>query len=205
MSAKKILQSLARNTASETTNIRILEDMHSLDTATAEGTLIDYLDVLNKLYIIEDLKCWNPNLHSKTVIRSTPARFFVDPSIGASMLNLTTRKLLNDFQTFSLFFESLVVRDLRIYADTMDGEVYRYKDKNGLEIDTVIQLSDGRWGAIQIKMGSHLFDEAAVKLINFSDKVDQTIMASHPSLPLFLPQNMGISGMMASMSFLSVV
>jgi len=174
--AKKILQSLARYTASETTNIRILEDMRSLDAATAEGTLIDYLNVLNKLYIIEDLKGWNPNLRSKTVIRSTPARFFVDPSIGASMLNLTTKKLMNDFKTFGLFFEALVVRDLRIYAEIIDGEVFRYKDKNGLEIDTIIQLNDGRWGAIQIKMGSHLFDEAAAKLINFADKVDQVTM-----------------------------
>lgn len=174
--AKKILHSLARHTASETTNINILEDLRSLDTATAEGTLIDYLDVLNKLYIIEDLKGWNPNLRSKTIIRSTPARFFVDPSIGASMLNLTTKKLMSDFQTFGLYFESLVVRDLRIYAACMDGEVLRYKDKNGLEIDAVIQLIDGRWGAIQIKMGSHLFDEAAEKLISLANKVDQSTM-----------------------------
>ena len=174
--AKKILQSLARYTASETTNVGIMDDMRSLDTSISEGTLIDYLDVFNKLYIIEDLKGWNPNLRSKTIIRSTPARFFVDPSIGASMLNLSTKKLMSDFQTFGLFFESLVVRDLRIYAESMDGEVFRYKDKNGLEIDTVIQLSDGRWGAIQIKMGSHLFDEAAAKLISFADKVDQKTM-----------------------------
>ncbi|HBP37228.1 MAG TPA: AAA family ATPase [Clostridiales bacterium] len=173
---KKIMQSLARYTASETTNINILEDMRSLDDATAESTLIDYLDVLNKLYIIDDLKSWNPNLRSKTIIRSTPARFFVDPSIGASMLNLTTKRLMNDFKTFGLFFESLVVRDLRIYAESIDGEVFRYKDKNGLEIDTVIQLSDGRWGAIQIKMGSHLFDDAAAKLIRFAHKVDQATM-----------------------------
>lgn len=176
--AKKILQSLARHTASETTNVKILKDMRSLDAATAEGTLIDYLDTLNKLYIIEDLKAWNPNLRSKTIIRSTPARFFVDPSIGASMLNLSTGKLMNDFQTFGLFFESLVVRDLRIYAESIGGEVFRYKDKNGLEIDTVIQLNDGSWGAIQIKMGSHLFDEAADKLINFADKVDKATMGS---------------------------
>jgi hypothetical protein len=173
---KRILQSLARYTASETTNVSILEDLRSLDAATAEGTLIDYLDVICKLYIIEDLKAWNPNLRSKTTIRSTPARFFVDPSIGASMLNLTTKKLMSDFQTFGLYFEALVVRDLRIYAESNDGEVYRYKDKNGLEIDSVIQLSDGRWGAIQIKMGSHLFDEAAAKLISFAGKVDQATM-----------------------------
>jgi predicted AAA+ superfamily ATPase len=174
---KSILQSLARHTASEITNRSLLQDLKSLDTSTAESTLIDYLDVLNKLYIIEDLKGWNPNLRSKTVIRSTPARFFVDPSIGASILNLTTQKLLNDFQTFGLFFESLVIRDLRIYAESNYGEVFRYKDKTGLEIDCVIQLNDGRWGAIQIKMGSHLFDDAAGKLLAFAKNVNYDVMA----------------------------
>lgn len=173
---RKILESLARYTASETTNISIMNDLKALDASTSENTLLDYLDVLNKLYIIEDLKTWNPNLRSKTTMRSTPARFFVDPSIGASVLNMTTQKLLNDFETFGLFFEALVIRDLRIYAENIDGEVYRYKDKNGLEIDGIIQLNDGRWGAIQVKMGSHLFDDAAQKLISFSERIDQDKM-----------------------------
>jgi len=169
---RKILESLARYTASETNNQRILEDLASIDTSTAENTLLDYLDVLNKLYIIEDLKSWNPNLRSKTVIRSTPARFFIDPSIGASVLKLTSQKLLKDFETFGLFFESLVIRDLRVYAESIGGEVFRYKDRNGLEIDAIIQLHDGRWGAVQVKMGSHLFDDAATKLMCFSEKID---------------------------------
>lgn len=173
---RKILESLARYTASETTNKKIIEDLASIDTSTAENTLIDYLDVLNKLYIIEDLKSWNPNLRSKTVIRSTAARFFIDPSIGASVLKLTSQKLLRDFETFGLFFESLVIRDLRVYAECLGGEVFRYKDGNGLEIDAIIQLHDGRWGAIQVKMGSHLFDDAATKLIRFSKKIDHEKM-----------------------------
>jgi uncharacterized protein len=176
LKTKKLLQSLARNTASEATNEKILDDLRSLDTSMAESTLIDYLDAIHKLYIIEDLKGWSPNLRSKTVIRSTPARFFVDPSIGASAISLNIKKLLADFRTFGLFFESLVIRDLRIYAESHDGEVFRYKDKNGLEIDCAIQLNDGRWGAVQIKMGSHLFDDAAAKLISFSKKVDQAVM-----------------------------
>jgi predicted AAA+ superfamily ATPase len=169
---RKILESLARYTASETTNQKILSDLSAIETSTAENTLLDYLDVLNKLYIIEDLKAWNPNLRSKTVIRSTPARFFIDPSIGASALKLTSSRLLKDFETFGLFFEALVVRDLRIYAEVLGGEVYRYKDKSGLEIDAIIQLNDGKWGAVQVKMGSHLFDEAAEKLKKFADKID---------------------------------
>jgi len=169
---RKILESLARYTASETTNRKILSDLSAIETATAENTLLDYLDVLNKLYIIEDLKSWNPNLRSKTVIRSTAARFFVDPSIGATMLKLTSSKLLKDFETFGLFFEALVIRDLRIYAEVLGGEVYRYKDKSGLEIDAIIQLDDARWAALEVKMGSHLFDEAAEKLKNFANKID---------------------------------
>ncbi|HBP25348.1 MAG TPA: hypothetical protein DD618_00115 [Acholeplasmatales bacterium] len=179
---KKILESLARFTASEATNASILEDLKALDSSTSENTLIDYLDVLNKLYLSEDLKTWNPNLRSKTAIRSSPARFFIDPSIGASALKLTTEKLLNDFEIFGLFFEALAIRDLRIYAEYNSGEVFRYKDKNGLEIDAIIQLIDGRWGAIEVKMGSHLFDDAAKKLIAFSNKINQKKMGE----PAFL-------------------
>ncbi len=178
--ARKILESLARATGSEASNKKILNDLSYFDTSISENTLIDYLDVLNKLYIIEDLKSWNPNLRSKTIIRSTPARFFVDPSIGASVLNLSSSKLMKDFETFGLFFESLVIRDLRIYAESINGEIFRYKDKTGLEIDAIVQLYDGRWGAIEIKMGSHLFDEAAKKLQSFASKIDTKKM-SEPS------------------------
>ncbi|MGD9887185.1 MAG: ATP-binding protein [Bacilli bacterium] len=169
---RKILESLARYTASEASNQKILNDLYTIESSTAENTLLDYLDVLNKLYIIEDLKAWNPNLRSKTVIRSTPARFFIDPSIGSTVLKLTSSRLLKDFETFGLFFEALVIRDLRIYAESLGGDVFRYKDKTGLEIDAIIQLQDGSWGAIQVKMGSHLFDDAADKLIKFATKID---------------------------------
>ena len=173
---KKILESLARNTASEISNVGILNDLKYFDTSISMNTLVDYLDVLNKLYIMEDLKCWNPNLRSKTVIRTTPARFFIDPSIGAAALKMTSGKLLNDFKTFGLFFESLAIRDIRIYAESIYGNVYRYKDKTDLEVDAIIQLNDGRWGAIEIKMGSHQFDNAANKLISFASKIDETTM-----------------------------
>jgi uncharacterized protein len=173
---RKILESLARYTATETTNQKIISDLTAIESSTSETTLLDYLDVLNKLYIIEDLKAWNPNLRSKTVIRSTPARFFVDPSIGATVLQLTSSKLLKDFETFGLFFEALVIRDLRIYTEVIGGEVYRYKDKSGLEIDAIIQLDNGRWGAVQVKMGSHLFDDAAEKLKKFAGKIDSEKM-----------------------------
>ncbi|MGI6359871.1 MAG: ATP-binding protein [Acholeplasmatales bacterium] len=172
----KVIESLARFTASETTNTAIINDLKSLDEGMAVNTLLDYLNVLNKIYIIEDLKAWNPNLRSKTVIRSTPARFFVDPSIGAAALKLTTKRLNSDFKTFGLFFESLVLRDVRIYAETIGGKVYRYKDSTNLEVDIILELKDGRWGAIEVKMGSNEFDSAAEKLLRFSANIDESKM-----------------------------
>lgn len=172
----KVIESLARFTASETTNTAIIKDLKSLDEGMAVNTLIDYLNVLNKIYIIEDLKAWNPNLRSKTVIRSTPARFFVDPSIGAAALKLTTKRLNSDFKTFGLFFESLVLRDVRIYTESIGGKVYRYKDSANLEVDIILELNDGSWGAIEVKMGSNEFDSAAEKLLRFSENIDESKM-----------------------------
>ncbi len=172
----KVIESLARFTASETTNTAIIKDLKSLDEGMAVNTLLDYLDVLNKIYIIEDLKTWNPNLRSKTVIRSTPARFFVDPSIGAAALKLTTKRLNSDFKTFGLFFESLVLRDVRIYTESIGGKVYRYKDSANLEVDIILELNDGSWGAIEVKMGSNEFDSAAEKLLRFSENIDESKM-----------------------------
>ena len=172
----KVIESLARFTASETTNTAIIKDLKSLDEGMAVNTLIDYLNVLNKIYIIEDLKAWNPNLRSKTVIRSTPARFFVDPSIGAAALKLTTKRLNSDFKTFGLFFESLVLRDVRIYTESIGGKVYRYKDSANLEVDIILELNDGSWGAIEVKMGSNEFDNAAEKLLRFSENIDESKM-----------------------------
>lgn len=173
---RKIIESLARNTATEIANVGIEKDIKTLDTLISQNTLVDYLDVLNKLYITEDLNAWNPNLRSKTVIRTSPARFFIDPSIGASALGLSSYKLLNDFQTFGLYFESLVVRDIRVYSDVNFGSVYRYKDSSGLEVDLIIQLNDGRWGALEVKMGSHQFDLAAKNLKKLADKIDDNKM-----------------------------
>ncbi len=173
---RKVIESLSRNTASEVTNTKIESDVKATDESISQNTLVDYLDVLNKLYIVEDLKSWNPNLRSKTVIRTSPARFFVDPSIGAASLGLTSKRLLSDFETFGLFFEALAVRDIRVYSDVNEGRVYRYKDSSGLEIDMIVQLNDGRWGAIEVKMGSHQFDQAAKNLISLSNKIDKNIM-----------------------------
>lgn len=173
---KKVIESLSRFIGSETNNNQIIRNLKVLDESMSINTLVDYIDVLNKIYIIEDLNSWNPNLRSKTTIRSTPARFFVDPSIGASALKLTMKRLNSDFNTFGLFFKSLVLRDIRTYAESIGGKVYRYKDSSNLEIDIVIELNDGRWGAIEVKMGSNEFDKAAKNLLSFSEKINKDIM-----------------------------
>lgn len=173
---RKVIESLSRNTASEVNNTKIEDDVRATDESISKNTLVDYLDVLNKLYIIEDLNSWSPNLRSKTVIRTSPARFFVDPSIAAASLGLTSKRLLNDFRTFGLFFESLVLRDIRIYVDVNEGKVFRYKDSSELEIDMIVQLNDGRWGAIEVKMGSHQFDQAANNLIALANRIDVSKM-----------------------------
>ncbi|NLB48614.1 MAG: DUF4143 domain-containing protein [Erysipelotrichia bacterium] len=176
MRMRKVIESLSRNTASEVPNTKIESDVKASGESISQNTLVDYLDVLNKLYIIEDLNSWSPNLSSKTVIRTSPARFFVDPSIGAAALGLTSKRLLTDFETFGLFFESLVLRDIRIYADINEGKVFRYKDSSGLEVDMVVRLNDGRWGAIEVKMGSHQFDQAANNLRSLANKIDTSKM-----------------------------
>lgn len=173
---RKVIESLSRNTASEVTNTKIENDIKATDESISQNTLVDYLDVLNKLYIVENLNSWSPNLRSKTVIRTSPARFFVDPSIGAASLGLNSKRLLTDFNTYGLFFEALAVRDIRIYADVNEGRVYRYKDSSGLEIDMIIQLNDGRWAALEVKMGSHQFDQAAKNLMTFANKIDDSKM-----------------------------
>lgn len=186
---KKVIESLSRFIGSETNNNQIIRDLKSLDESMVINTLIDYLDVLNKIYIIEDLNSWNPNLRSKTTIRSTPARFFVDPSIGASALKLTTKRLNSDFNTFGLFFESLVLRDIRTYAESIGGKIYRYKDSSNLEIDIIIELNDGRWGAIEVKMGSNEFDKAAKNLLSFTEKINKDIMGEPSFLAIVSATN----------------
>ena len=117
-------------------------------------TFASYIDMATDLFIIEDSEAWSTNLRSKTAIRTTPTRHFVDASIAAQALGISINDLLNDANTFGLFFEDMAIRDLKIYADTINGVVKHYRDKNGLEVDAIIHLDDGRWGAIEIKLGS---------------------------------------------------
>ena len=145
-----------------------------------------YIKVLEEIYIVDDVEAWQPKLRSKTDIRTSKKREFVDPSLVVAALRATDKDLLKDFNTFGLVFESLCIRDLKIYSQSIDGEVYYYRDKSGLECDAVVHLHDGKWGAIEIKLGSDkAIDEAAKSLLKFKDSVDISEM-NEPSFLMVL-------------------
>ena len=182
---RALLRSLARNTASMATIATIKNDMAIDETAISEKTISGYLSALKRIFVIEDQPAWSPALRSKTAIRTSAKRHFVDPSIAAAVLRATPKRLLEDFNTFGILFESLCIRDLRIYASAVDGEVFHYHDRNDLEADAIIQLHDGRWGAVEIKLGSRSIDEAADNLQKLKSKIDADKM-QEPSFLLIL-------------------
>ena len=151
---KSVLKSYARNISSEASYSTIMNDLKNSFINVDAKTFASYIDMATDLFIIEDSEAWSTNLRSKTAIRTTPTRHFVDASIAAQALGISINDLLNDANTFGLFFEDMAIRDLKIYADTINGVVKHYRDKNGLEVDAIIHLDDGRWGAIEIKLGS---------------------------------------------------
>ena len=180
---RMILRSLARNTASQIPDTKILDDMTPEDEDGNKGeppmhinTLRDYLGCLEKIYVLEDLAAWTPKLRSRTTIKAAPTRHLTDPAIAAYFLGASARDLLYDPETFGLLFESLVVRDLRVYAQALNGTVYHYRDKNGLECDAVVHLADGRWGAIEVKLSQNSVDEAAGNLLKLKSIVDPLTM-----------------------------
>lgn len=169
-----VMKSLARHTATQANDAKIIADVETNHYSIHRNTLSGYLNALRELYIIEDLPAWSPKLRSKTTIRTSNTRHFIDPAFAAALLNANSEDLLRDFETFGLLFESLVIRDLRIYADYIGGKIYHYRDKTGLEADAIIHLNDGRWGAIEIKLGSHEIEKAAQNLKKLKDRVDSS-------------------------------
>ena len=142
-------------------------------TPISEETVASYVDALRKIFVVEDMPAWNPNLRSKTAIRSSDTRYYIDPSIAAAALGIGPNDLINDLNTFGFLFETLCVRDLRIFADSLGGEVYHYRDKDGQECDAVIHLRNGKYGLIEIKLGgSKLIEDGAKSLKAMKDKID---------------------------------
>ncbi len=169
----RLLRIYARAQASQTTSAKLLQDIQENDHSCSENTLFSYLSALRKIFVIEDMTAWNPNLRSRTAIRTADTRYFVDPSIATASLGLGVKNLMNDLNTFGLFFETLCIRDLRVYTQALDGEVYHYRDKNGLECDAVVHLRNGHYGLIEIKLGGNRpIEEGAASLLKLAGKID---------------------------------
>ena len=185
---KMILKSYARHISTEAAISTIIADVRQSNERTMDPkTFDDYMEALNDLYVIEDLPAWNPNIRSKTIIRSTPTRHFIDTSIACRALGVSPNDLMNDLESFGLFFEDFAVRDLSIYANAIGGTVTHYRDNTGLECDAVVHLEDGRWGAIEIKLGGdELIEHGAQSLKNLRDKITSISEERAPSFLMVL-------------------
>ena len=184
---KRVLRSIARNQCAQISVNTICADIESNDTVSANRlTIASYLDALKKIFVLEDSLAWNPNLRSKTAIRSSETRYFSDPSIGVAALGVSPNDLINDLSTMGLFFESMCVRDLRVYADALEGTIYHYRDSKGLECDAVLHLRNSSYGLIEIKLGGEKnIEEGAKNLKLLASKIDTTKMKA-PSFLMIL-------------------
>ena len=177
---KLLLRSYARNVSQQISYATIRKDMLANDASTLdEDTVADYIKALKKLFVIEDLMAWNPNIRSKSAIRTSDTRHFVDPSIGTAALGMGPKDLVNDLQTFGLFFEDLVVRDLRVYADSLDASLYHYRDSSGLECDAVLHRRNGSYALLEVKLGGEeRINEGAANMQTLADIIDRNKMPS---------------------------
>jgi len=184
---KRLLRSLSRHQGTQASLGTIYQDMLANDDSTLnEETISSYIGALKKIFTIEDMPAWCPSLRSKTAIRTSETRYFVDPSIAVAAMHVGPNDLINDLETFGLLFETLAVRDLRVYTDALAGSVFHYRDKNNLECDAVIHLEDGRYGLVEVKLGGedHI-NKGANTLLQLSSKIDTTRMPA-PSFMMVL-------------------
>lgn len=188
---KRVMKSYGRNIATQASLETIREDVASNDfEGFDKETLYSYLNALTRIFVIENSPAWNPNLRSKTAIRTSDTRYFVDPSIAAASLGIGPNDLVNDLEYMGLIFENLCVRDLRVYADALDGKVYHYRDKTGLECDAVVHLRNGSYGLIEVKLGGDaLINEGAETLKKLAKKIDTSKMKE----PAFLMVLCGVA------------
>ncbi len=180
-----LLRSLSLNISTMATIKTIMDDMEAFDGSLSDKTISFYLNALRRIFVVEDLPAWSPSLRSKTAIRTSVKRQFVDPSIAVAAMRTNPEGLLRDFNTFGFLFESLCARDIRIYAQACDGDVFHYRDKNGLESDLIVRLRDGRWAAIEVKLGSKQEEIAAENLLRLKSKIDAEKMGE-PSFLMVL-------------------
>jgi len=188
--AKLLLRSYARNISQQVSYSTIRKDMLSNDASTLdEDTVADYIKALKKLFVIEDLAAWNPNIRSKAAIRTSDTRHFVDPSIGTAILGLGPKDLINDLKSFGFFFEDMVVRDLRVYAEALDGELYHYRDSSGLECDTVLHRRNGSYALMEVKLGGEQnIEDGAKSMLSLAENIDTDKMPA----PSFMAVIVGV-------------
>ena len=188
--ARKLMRSYSRTIGSQTADSVIMDDVASSDETFDVKTFNKYMLALERLYVIEELDAWNPNLRSKTAIRKKPTRHFIDPSIATSALGVGPEGLFKDMKTFGFLFESLAVRDLRIYCDTFGAQLYHYKDKSDRESDIVIHFRDGSWALIEVKLGNQEeIDEGANNLIKIAQDIDEE-KTGKPAFLMVITKNM---------------
>ncbi len=191
---KRLMRAYARNQGAQISIDTLLNDLlESESFETSNKTATKYINMLKKIFVIEDMEAWNPNLRSKTAIRTSDTRYFVDPSIATAALGIGPNDLINDLKTMGLLFETMAIRDLRVYADLLDANIYHYRDKNGLECDAVIHCRNGSYGLVEIKLGGDkLIDEGAASLKKLSSKIDTDKMKK-PSFLMVLTANSNVA------------
>lgn len=175
---RRLMRAYARHQGTQVSIATLREDLKNNDTAALDDdTIVSYLEALRKIFVVEDMQAWNPNLRSKTAIRTADTRYFVDPSIATAALGMGPADLVNDLNTMGFFFETMCVRDLRVYAEALNGKVYHYRDKSGLECDAVVHLRNGQYGLIEIKLGGQsLIDDGVRTLNSLAAQVDTSRM-----------------------------
>lgn len=184
---QRLMRAYARHQGTQISITTLKDDLKSNETETLnEDTISSYLEALRKIFVIEDMPAWNPNLRSKTAIRTADTRYFVDPSIATAALGLGPADLINDLNTMGFLFECMCVRDLRVYAEALNGKVYHYRDKSGLECDAVVHLRNGQYGLIEIKLGGESLINDGVKTLNSMENQIDTTRMKAPSLKMIL-------------------
>ena len=175
-----LMRAYARHQGTQASIATLREDLKNSDSAMLDDdTIASYLNALRKIFVVEDMPAWNPNLRSKTAIRTADTRYFIDPSIATAALGMGPADLVNDLNTMGFFFETMCVRDLRVFAEALNGKVYHYRDKNGLECDAVVHLRNGQYGLIEIKLGGqHLINEGAKTLNSLATRIDTSRMSA---------------------------
>ncbi|MFM7291528.1 MAG: ATP-binding protein [Planctomycetia bacterium] len=168
----RLLRALARNESTSATAATIAADTGGGDAAIGDDTVRGYLDALERIMVVENQQAWAPHLRSRSRLRQGPKRRFVDPSLAVACLRASPERLLGGMELFGFLFESLVIRDLRVYAQAADAEVFHYRDNTGLEVDAIVEAHDGRWAAFEVKLGQSAIDEASETLRRFADRVD---------------------------------